>query len=769
MRPNGRPEEPQPDSRVTPQGPAAPGEGGKVPSPSSAVLRELLRSSVVLEEDWQRLPPQARDELVQCADTQVVLSLLTRHGVLSAYQADRIQDGRTFGLLLGNYRVLDRLGAGGMGVVFQAEHLYLRKQVAIKVLSLAPEQDPRLVRRFFSEVRAVAQLRHPNIVAALDAGQTPSPEPGAPSLCYFVMEYVPGQDLDRAVRAHGPFPPAQAAGLCYQAASALAEAHGRSLVHRDIKPSNVMVTQDGQVKVLDFGLVRQFGSRLTEPGTVLGTLEYLAPEQARDASAVDIRADIYGLGGTLFWCLTGWPPFPTQGSPLQALIQRMTQSAPSARTRNPQVPAALDAVLARMLACDPDNRYPTPQAVMNALLPFLQPQSQEQARLGSRGAGHRPVAVPGSADQPAHQPRVLVVDDSAINRHFCVRVLREAGIACDEVADGAAALKTVASAPYDLILTDWVMPDLTGLDLSRKLREDPVLRHLKILLFSATLTDEEVAQALAAGADDYLTKQFGRVQLVARVQAALRLKAAQERGEALNQQLLAANQQLERALTARDSDLVHLRNALVLGLAELAAHRAGEAAAHLLRLQRYSRSLAEAAAALPAFAGQIDEAFVQLVEGGAPLHDIGKVALPDHVLANPANLAAEERQVLQSHTTIGAEALQKIARRHGPAVAFLQVAIDIARHHHERYDGKGYPDRLAGSAIPLAARIVTIGDVYDTLRSRQLSRPALSHAAAAEVMLEGSPGQFDPVLLDALRACLSHFEDIFRELQGDGR
>jgi response regulator RpfG family c-di-GMP phosphodiesterase len=182
-----------------------------------------------------------------------------------------------------------------------------------------------------------------------------------------------------------------------------------------------------------------------------------------------------------------------------------------------------------------------------------------------------------------------------------------------------------------------------------------------------------------------------------------------------------------------------------------------------LRLQRYCRCLAEEAAKAAAFADQIDPNFIDMLECCAPLHDIGKAGLPDHVLLQPGKLTRDERVLMESHTVIGAETLTEAARQHGFALAFWQMAIDIARHHHERHDGSGYPDRLAGSAIPLAARLLTIGDVYDELRSRRAHKPALSHSAVVNLMTKDSARQFDPGLLQAFQRCAGHFEQIFRD------
>jgi response regulator RpfG family c-di-GMP phosphodiesterase len=735
-------------------------------NPAQELLAQLLDSSLVLAEDWENLPSPVRTTVRECTDISTLLSLLQEPGLLTEYQAGRIAAGTTHGLILGNYRVLDRLGVGAMGVVFKAEHCRMRRLVAIKVLPLSSGQDQKLLLRFFTEMRAVAQLQHPNIVAAIDTGEAAGNYPDAPILHYFVMEYVPGLNLEQRVENEGPLPVAKACDLAYQIASALAEAHKHNLVHRDIKPSNVLITPEEQAKLLDFGLARHFRHRHTEPGTFLGTLDYMAPEQAQDAASVDIRADIYALGATLFWCLTAKPPFATEGTLIQAVTNRLKQPAPSIRGIRPDVSVELDAVLARMMALKPEDRFATPQAVMQALLPFLKPESHEPFVISPLQAISLQQASLLGLSSDLHGHRVLIVDDEANIRDFSRTVLAAEGYQCSEAIDGERGLELANAEFFDLVMLDIDMPGMQGSEVLRRLRERPPRPHLKIIMFSGRASPNEMADMLLSGADGYLTKPFSVVQLRGQVKASLRLKDMQDRSDLLNRRLVGINSELERTLGARDSDLVQVRNALVLGLATLVKHRDGETGAHVWRLQRYSRCLAEDAAGMPSFAGQIDASFIDLIECCAPLHDIGKVGIPDHILLKPGKFTPDERILMQSHTIIGAETLDEVAERHGTAVVFLQMASDIARHHHERYDGTGYPDRLMGGNIPLAARIVAVGDVYDALRSRRVYKPALSHAASVQIMTEGSPGHFDPSLMQAFHRCEGKFDKIFHELAG---
>src|SRR5262245_14461173 len=737
-----------------------------VPPPAQALFQELLDTGLVLHEDWNLLGPSDRDSVLACYTEDELLQRLVETGLLNSYQSVRLKAGKGFGLVLGNYRVLDRIGTGGMSIIYLGEHLRMRNRVAIKAFTSPRGDDLGYLGRFYGEIRAIAQLRHPHIVSAMDAGEVRSQDPDQGAIHYFVMEYLPGQDLEAVITARGPMEIGRSCHVVHQIADALHEAHRRGLIHRDIKPGNIILTPDGTAKLLDFGLARHCITRMTEPGVVLGTLGYMAPEQGQDATRVDHRSDIYSLGATLYWCLTGRDPFPLMNDPESDLAERFGRPPPSPRSVRPEVPAALDAVVTKMLALSAADRYPSADAVMRALLPFLDthrrprpaPPPIDEPPADSAAA----FALAAAAGTKPH--RLLVADDEAGVRSFCILALRAEGLECDAAADGLGAIAAVTAKQYDLVLLDIDMPNLDGRETLKRMRHLPLSPHLKIILFSGRAPDGELAQSLAVGADDYLVKPFGAIALRARVQAALRLKDAQDRSDLLNRHLLAVNAELEKNLGPSNVDLVSTRNALVLALAKMIEQRSGETGAHLQRLQRYCRCLAEDVMSRGELAGQIDANFIQALEACAPLHDIGKAALPDYLLAKPGNLEVEERLLMESHTVLGAEALAEVQNQHGPVRAFLQTAVDIARHHHERYDGGGYPERLIGNAIPLSARFVAIADGYDALRARRPHKPPPPHHTAALTTMEDSPRESDPALLQAFQRCLPSFENIYREI-----
>jgi serine/threonine protein kinase len=298
---------------------------------------------------------------------------------------------------VGQYDILEKLGKGGMGTVYKARHVELGKIVALKVLPTRDLDEIR-VERFKNEVRAIGRLDHPHIVAAHDAGQ-------ASGVHFLVMELVDGEDLGRVVDRHGRLAVADACEVIRQAATGLQHAYERGLVHRDIKPGNLMLTRAGRVQVLDLGLARSFqdraAERLTADGMVLGTADYLAPEQWEQSHTADIRADIYSLGCTLFHLLAGTPPFAGRrfGSLLQKLRGHVDTPPPPITGVREDVPAGLVAVLDRMLAKDPADRYATPAEVAEALSPFA--AGTNLARLVGSGTPSSASSGPDTANLPS--------------------------------------------------------------------------------------------------------------------------------------------------------------------------------------------------------------------------------------------------------------------------------------------------------------------------------------------------------------------------------
>jgi serine/threonine protein kinase len=336
-------------------------------------------------------------------------------GFLSPFQAENLLAGRWKRFFIGKYKVLERIGVGGMGAVFLCEHTLMKRKVAVKVLPAAKAKDPAARQRFYREARAVAAVDHPNIVRAYDIDDDDG-------LHFLVMEYVDGASLYDLVARSGPLPVGRACHYVYGTCVGLQHAHECGLIHRDIKPANVLVDRAGVVKILDLGLARFFSpaadDKLTQQfdETVLGTADYLAPEQAIDSSAVDIRADIYGLGGTFYFLLAGRPPFP-EGSIAQKLLWHQNTAPTPIRDLRPDVPPELAAVLDKMLAKDPAARYQTPLEVMAALEPWIRtpipppadhelPQSSGSSRPApppsSSAAESSPFLVqPSSAERPA--------------------------------------------------------------------------------------------------------------------------------------------------------------------------------------------------------------------------------------------------------------------------------------------------------------------------------------------------------------------------------
>ncbi|HTK78685.1 MAG TPA: protein kinase, partial [Gemmataceae bacterium] len=717
-----------------------------LPRPGQAFLDSLVHLNLL---DVHAIPgflKKYEDRLGEFHDPGLLGEALVQMGVLTEYQLSRILAGTTHGLVLGAYKVLDRLGGGSVGVVFLAEHILLRRRVAVKVVPVDDGFPQSVLERFYAEMRLLAGLNHRHIVHAYDAGRLRAPSPNLPALHYLVMELLTGGDLENYVVGRGPASIAQGCEWGRQAAAGLQEAHDHHLVHRDLKPSNLLLTTDREVKLVDFGLARQFYSNKTDPRALIGSIEFMAPEQSRDPTAVNARADIFGLGATLFWVLCCQTPYPQEQSIAKALKALQTQTPRRLREFLPEAPRELDDLLARMMARDPAARPPTPLSVMPVLARFAATARPEE--IGPTAPPPNtttPTSKVTLTDEPALSTRrVLLAGGPEILRQSMRETLEAVGCACTESAAGADALRELNDRPYDLALLDLALENPGAYEICRKLREQPPRPHLVTLVHGQTTSADELAEAILQGADDLLPHPLDLNCLAAKVQHALRVKDTQDWSDQYARQLMAVNQQLKQSLAARVTEVRRTQDALLYAMAKMAESRDGETAGHLRRVQQYAVCLAEALHQSPEWRDRTEQPFLDQLRHCTPLHDIGKLGVPDAILSKAGPLTPDERRVMQAQTTLGSFIIDAVRREHGESFEFLATARSIVRHHHERFDGAGYPDRLAGEAIPAAARIVAVADVYDALRRQRPHKPPMPHEAAVRTILHESPGAFDP-------------------------
>ncbi|HKB05171.1 MAG TPA: protein kinase [Gemmataceae bacterium] len=365
------------------------------PALSAPNLLKVLRDNRLVDPSrldpvLKSLPPEAAD----APDPKAVADALVANRLLTKFQTSLLIQGKSKTLTIaGKYRLIDRLGAGGMGLVYLCEHLKMKRPVAVKVLPHKNAAEPGQLDRFLREAQAAAALKHPNIVQAYDLDQDAG-------VHYLVMEFVDGADLDRLVSKIGALDPNRAAYYVAQAALGLQHAAERGMVHRDIKPSNLLVDREGIVKVLDLGLARLSGrAGLTErfdANAVIGTADYIAPEQALNSSEVDVRADIYSLGCTFYFLLAGHAPFK-DANVTQKLLMHQMRDAPSILQVRTDVHPRMAAIVARMMAKDPAQRYQQPIEVAEDLAPWTDPPPPPptEDEIPSRGLGTG--AVSGSS------------------------------------------------------------------------------------------------------------------------------------------------------------------------------------------------------------------------------------------------------------------------------------------------------------------------------------------------------------------------------------
>ncbi len=343
---------------------------------------------------------------------------------------------------------------------------------------------------------------------------------------------------------------------------------------------------------------------------------------------------------------------------------------------------------------------------------------------------------------------ILVVDDNNLNRDLLRIRLEREGYRVTDAADGQAALAALRARPYDLVLLDIMMPVLDGVDTLKAIKRDRSLHHIPVIMVSAMDEMETVAHCITHGADDYLNKPVNPILLKARVRSSLDRKRLLELDTPPGEtDAAAASARAESVAGLLQSP--HL--AAMFALAKLVESKDPVTGEHLERVREYSRLIAEHLASLPKYAGVVDAAFVESVYVTSPLHDIGKVKTPDAVLLKPGKLDDREWAVMRRHAPEGAAAL-RAAQPQVENDPLLNMAADIAEYHHERWDGSGYPHGIAGERIPLAARIVALGDTYDALTTCHCYKDAIPHADSRTILVAERGRHFDPDIVDAFVA-----------------
>lgn len=365
------------------------------------------------------------------------------------------------------------------------------------------------------------------------------------------------------------------------------------------------------------------------------------------------------------------------------------------------------------------------------------------------------------ADQPFHPDKatILIVDDTPDNIRI-LSLLLSGAYRTKAATSGARAIELCLSDdPPDLVLLDVMMPDVDGFDVCRRIRHDPKSSDIPVIFLTAKSAEEDERRGFELGGVDYITKPVSPPVVVARVKTHLELKAARD-------QLKLQNDYLEREVARRTREIAAIQDVTMAAMGSLAETRDNETGNHIRRTQIYLRVLATHMSHHPRFHDFLDRETIELLYKSAPLHDIGKVGIPDRILLKPGKLTPEEFEIMKTHTTLGRDAILAAERLLPSPASFLALAREIAWTHHERWDGTGYPRGLVGSSIPISGRLMAVADVYDALISKRVYKPAMSHEASVGVIREGAGTHFDPDLIagflevaEELRGVASRFVD----------
>ena len=360
-------------------------------------------------------------------------------------------------------------------------------------------------------------------------------------------------------------------------------------------------------------------------------------------------------------------------------------------------------------------------------------------------------SMPMDTDTNHPEPAtILVVDDTPANLSLMTGLLRD-DYKVKAAIDGEKALRIAqASPPPDLILLDIMMPGMDGYEVCRRLKADPATRDIPVIFLTAKSGVEDEKMGLDLGAVDYITKPISPPIVMARVRNHLVLKASADflRDKA---------DYLEHEVGKRTAEVIAIQDVTILAMASLAETRDSDTGNHIRRTQHYVKALALKLREQPRLAALLDDRYILMLFKSAPLHDIGKVGIPDRILLKPGKLTPEEFELMKTHTTLGRDAIHAAERQLGMPVEFLKLAKEIAYSHQEKWDGSGYPEGLKGEAIPLSARLMALADVYDALISRRVYKEGMPHEQALAIISAGRGQHFDPDMVDAFLAIHEEF------------
>lgn len=360
--------------------------------------------------------------------------------------------------------------------------------------------------------------------------------------------------------------------------------------------------------------------------------------------------------------------------------------------------------------------------------------------------------------------KILIVDDNALNREFLEDFIESLGHEALVAEDGVRALEVLQQQAPDMVLLDNIMPRMNGEEVLKHMKQNEQFSELPVIMISANNEMEMVAGCIAMGADDYLTKPFNGTLLKARINACLTRKQLIDERSVYRRQLESLNSNLSSRVRAQVEEISLAQMATIFAMSKLAESRDEDTGEHLERMREYAKLLTEELQQDPEYDDVIDDRFIENIFAACPLHDIGKVGIPDRILLKPGKLTKEEFEMMKYHPSIGADTLRAVETLH-PTNSFIHMGIDIAESHHEKWDGTGYPKNLAGNNIPLVGRIVALGDVYDALTTQRCYKEAFSHEKSRAIILEGKGKHFDPKVVQAFLNKENEFIQIRQNFQ----